>query len=409
MKIFLHSALGTFIFFSPFPLFIDANNFTFFINFPPHGDFDALWRSKPNIPVPIVFITAGFIIILNLMGFIRRRLNMSYLCKPCMFFAAIPLSFLGLIFLILGVDFVVIFQVYMGVLFISFIPVFLNPKTLDCFAFIYLYGILVWLSLHTASILYFNGFSVLGIGRGWNYSTFFGVQIYQSQVSYSAILSLFVVFAAFMGLERCSRILGAATFILACFLGLVSQTRLFFLDFVIIASGLLLMYRNDHSRKFFTGGSKSILLIFSAVAISFGLIFYGDRLSYGAADRLELILVGLNDIYRNPEFIFWGAGSVHSYAHNYFVDFVLNYGLISLLFVVIILLINIYRMYNILSPSRNGSIFLLLIMAVAFTNSTFNSAVTQPLFMAHVFLILLFITSYIRTAQILCKRYAEKI
>jgi len=382
------------LFLAPSPIFIDAANSNIFIYFVPNGDITSLYSAKPEIPIPIVFFVAFILFTVGIIGVLVNKIDISLICKSCFYIMSLFVLLISIIFILFGVNVTSIVQVLMGFLLISAIPLFLNINTLNSIANSYFFGMLFWLTLHTLSILIQNDYSLIGVDRNWNYSTIFGVLIYQSQVSYSATLSVFTIFSVFMYLEKSFRILALTTFSMAVFIGFVSQTRLFFLDYIIITI-FLVLYKYPYLKIFSINMRKTIVVIISLLLLITGYLYYGNRIVLGASDRFGLMYQGIEKIMQNPSLFIWGEGLIHSFAHNFFIDFVLNYGLVFLIILLVVLIFNLCFTIRLLRLSRNGFVFLGMIATISLTNSIFNSAITQPLFVGNVYVTLIIIVSYL--------------
>ena len=379
-------------FFSPFPLFIDGENLCFFIYFPPIGDLDAMQNTKPKIPLPVVLFSIAVLISSGIL----KIFDIKIVCKTCWSLAIFILLPLFMTFMIMGVSFLTFVQVFMGLLLVASISTISNRQYLDKCAKYYLWGIFTWLFFHALSMLSNNNFSLIGIERNWNFSTFFGMYIYQSQVSYAATLSIFLIFSIFMYLEKHNTLVALVTFILSGFIGFVSDTRLFVWDFLLIMTLLVSFYSTD--RKIFSiSVRKAIVIAWGGAVLLFGITYYANRfITKGSSDRFELINKALNEIISNPDLIFWGAGSKHSYAHNFFIDFILNYGVLSLFLVIFIIIYSLNKIKKILDLSSNGLVYCSMLIVITITNSSFNSAITQPLFICNIILVLTIVISYMR-------------
>lgn len=382
------------LFLAPFPFFIDVENSNIFINFVPNGDINALIRAKPGIPIPFVFFVAFILFVVGIIGSLVNKIDISLICKPCFYIMSLFILLIFITFIFFGVNVISTIQVLMGFLLVSAIPLFVNINTLNSIANSYFFGMLFWLTLHTLSIFIQNDYSLIGVDRNWNYSTIFGVQIYQSQVSYSATLSVFTIFSLFMYLKNSFRIFALTIFSMAVFIGFVSQTRLFFLDYIIITI-FLILYRYPYLKIFSIKKRKTIVVIISILLLIMGYLYYGDRIALGASDRFGLMYQGIEKLMQNPSYLFWGEGLIHSFAHNFFIDFVLNYGLTFLIILLAVLIFNLYFTIRLLRLSWNGFIFLGMIATISLTNSIFNSAITQPLFIGNMYVALIIIVSYL--------------
>jgi hypothetical protein len=373
---------------------MDFADLSFFIYIPPTGDINAMYNKKPSIPLPIVALATTGVFFASIFGIRRGFLDIKMVCKKCWLIAVLFVLLSLIPFLLLGVSILTFVQVYMGLLLVSSVSFIVNRQYLDEFAKSYLYGVFIWLFFHVLSMLYYNDFSPIGIERNWNFSTFFGIYVYQSQVSYAASLSVFFIFSIFMYVEKKSSLIALGSLFLSGFVGFVSDTRLFVVDYLLIMTMMIFFYRSS-KRTYFIGKRKAAAVMCGLIIMFFGMTYYANRfITKGSLDRVELISMGLNEIIENPSLIFWGAGLKHSYAHNYFIDFIINYGLLNLLLVMSVFLYSLLGVINRLDLPRNGLVYCFILGAVVITNSIFNSAITQPLFICNLMLVLTFVISY---------------
>lgn len=390
----MKTTLRFLFFIAPFPIFIDGAELSFFIFFPPMGDLDAMQNTKPGIPLPLVVFTVAGLFFTSVFGQLGKTLGMEILCKKCWRLTSFLILMTLLPFIYLGVNVLTFIQIYLALFLIAAISIIKNRKFLNACASSYLFGVGIWLSLHAFSMFYHNDFSLIKVDRNWNFSTFFGMYIYQSLVSYSALMSLFTIFSIFMYLEENKGSIALLTIILSGVIGFISETRLFVLDYIFIMIMVLFFYKSS-VRKFSIGLRKLVVIVVGLMIWLYGATFYTNRIvTKGSSDRIELISMGVKEIIENPSLIFWGAGLKHSYAHNFFIDFILNYGLIYLIVFLLLFIYSICKIASILNLSKNGFVYCLMLILIVITNSTFNSAITQPLFMANVMIIATIITSY---------------
>ena len=383
------------LFVAPFPLFIDAGDLSFFIYLPPIGDLDAMHNTKPSIPLPIVTFSLFLLLSAGAINVVNSFLKINVICKMCRGIATTLVIVYAIIFALLEVNIKTIIQVLMGFLLISSLQIISERRYLNSCAKFYLSGIAVWLSMHTLSMLYYNNFSLIGIDRNWNFPIFFGIYIYQSLVSYAAIPSIFLIFSLFMYMEKGGKKLSIIALLLSGLVGFISETRLFVIDYLMIIAIFLMFHRCANTKILSLKTLKVKAIIMLIVLLMFGANFYTKRVvQKGAQDRFELISMGLNEITEKSSLILWGSGAKHSYAHNYFIDFILNYGFLALLLLLIALLYNVYNISRKIDFSKNLHVYILMLLAVSITNSTFNTAITQLLFLGNLVVALTILLSY---------------
>jgi hypothetical protein len=385
--------LKIFLFLSPFPLFLDGADLSVFLYFPPPGDLDAMQNTKPAMPLPLVLLANTVLLFGGIINAVGRNLGLKKICSSCWRSTLAFCIVQALVFNLMGVSLITFFQMYLAVLLMSLTVIIYNRLYLANFAKAYLYGLTVWLFLHAFSMLFYNDFSPVGIDRASNFATFFGVYIYQSLVSYAATISVFVIFSIFMYFETNAKKTALFALMLSSFVGFVSETRLFVLDYFLVIFIFLLFHKTTKSKLSFRKG-KTFLFVVVLSFIAFGVTNYTNRfVSMGSEDRFTLISQALGEILGNSSLIFWGAGLKHSYAHNFFLDFILNYGLLNLLLSMLLVFYIFFEINKYVRLSPNGPIYIAMLGLVTMTNSFFNSAITQPLFFGNVFLAYIIILS----------------
>jgi hypothetical protein len=387
MKQFLYLA----VFLAPFPFFIDFQNVEFILRRGDPENVGEMFEFKPGFPLPIAFLSFiccfvfGFINESYCVARCKRRLS---ILNTTIFFG-IALFFL--IFILMGVKISTVIQVFLPVLILIFIPRYNEQLMMRCLRY-YCYGIGVWLVLHLSSIIIDSFPNLIEIDRYYVFSTIFGYQIYQSLVSYPSTFSLFII-AALLSylLGQIRKSFMVALLSLSMVLGFISQTRLFVLDLLgIIVSVLVAFVLGAIAPKRFR-----FLEFFPLAAVGLlGAIFYTGRLAQESAfDRFALISEAITEILNNSDLLFWGEGLAHSYAHNFFLNFVLNFGLLAASIYLIFFALAIFQISRTLVNDRQRSFFGFLLLLIILTNSTFNAAITQPLFAANAAILLMFIVN----------------
>lgn len=379
-------------FIAPFPIFFDLKNYELMVNFPIPGDFSSFFRFTSEVPIPFVFFVVLYFYFSNILKLLALTGRLKIISKNALFLLLFIFTVFSLVFLWQELNFRIILQLFLFLFLIVFLPK-LNPKVSFSLAKYYLFGIFSWVSLHFASILSTNNFSILEVDRYYNYGTVFGFQIYQSLVSYPATMSLFIIYLIFCIFHNIfNSLFLIITGALVIFIGLFSATRMFqfdilFLSFLAIYQLFKRLYR------------IRVYLFISVIfcILLFGFNNYSERLlTQGGADRFELISKAIIELSSNPSYIFFGSGTLHSYAHNYVLNLLLNYGfLLSGTFIISTVVIFRKIWFRLAIPPQKKP-FLAMLLGIIFSNSAFNSAITQPLFVCNALIIFFLIVSPIQ-------------
>lgn len=89
--------------------------------------------------------------------------------------------------------------------------------------------------------------------------------------------------------------------------------------------------------------------------------------------------------------LFSGLGGKHSVAHKYLIDFAVNYGIITAIVVLGILVFMFIKLWKEVLGDFWSKICFLLLLVIFITDITLNSAATQAIFVAHFLLALMLI------------------
>ena len=382
--------LNLLLFISPIPLFFDLDSFTFVINYYDILRYTTLPGFRVKIPIPLAVLPCIAIYFLGFYYYFSSKEKISFFNSKHILLVILYLYFLILFSIELGLDPIHILQIILFVTRLSFLPKIEDEKLYFNYTNSYLYGVLFWLSLHILSIYITNSFSLIDVDRNTNFTTLFGFEIYQAQVSYAALFSLFTIFALYATYEEgINSYIAIVIFILSILLGFISETRLFFIDFLIIFLGLFLIiyFRNMKTDALFTFFEPLILIIFPTI----GFLFYFKRFfEMGTDDRFRLIYDGISTIVDKEFYTQNNIPSMsylHTASHNFFIDFTIKYGIFNFIFFIGFTIFLFFSVYKKLQPNKLLKIIVLLLIAVTFTNSFFNSAISQPLFLSHLFLI----------------------
>lgn len=366
-------------FFAPFPFFLNLSNFEIILETPTFGDLYTFFGLAPKFPLPIVFFVVFYIYASYFLGNILRDGRLKFVSKKAFVLCLLFFLFLGVAVLGQGAGLIAFLQVFLFLILSVLIPTLSDKKVLGL-ARSYLYGISTWGLLHIGSIVWVNDFSVFNVDRYFNYGTIFGLQIYQSLVSYPATMSLFVLFAIYCVVRtRLPVSLATAAGVSSVGLGFFSATRMFQLDIVIISFFMLYIIIKSRLKV-----SHYIFFLVMFLTILFGFTNYSGRLlEQGASDRFKLMSDAVDAIVSDPNLLLFGTGLAHSFAHNYFLNFILNFGLLNFFVFLLATTLVLRNIWKKLSVDAFDRPFIFVLFIIILTNSFFNTAITQPMFLCN--------------------------
>ncbi len=379
-----------------FPIFFDISSGNFLLS--KIDEIDALFALRPSFPIPLVFISLITFVVIATYRFNLLRSQFYFWGIKELVIITLYFSASLIIYILLDLDFFHILQIHMPLIFFSVMYLIIDIKLLKQITFMYILGVFSWILIHFSSIIVTNNYSFVNVDRDLNFGRFWGYPVYQAWVSYPASLSIQLVFLIFaLNNKLFNKYILFFAMALIVAVGFFGKTRLFALDMAVIA--LLISWLNLFSKKSFNFSSVIKLFIFIS-PLFFGFIFYGDRiLSEKADDRIFLINQAIYNVLTNFDSYFLvGEGGKHSFAHNFFLDFIINYGFLAFILYIIPLYFISKKINKINSIIKLQSIklgsYILAITFILFQNSIFNSALTQPLVFATYYLVLMLILSY---------------
>lgn len=401
MKLSLNKFFSIPLLFVPIPIFLDLSNFTFFLY---ASDSMRIYSISPKIPVPLVFfLTFSFLLYLYSTLARRRKLIVPNFSRYYYFvFVFVPFLFIVLFLNSFGLIQALQLLIAFSLIYFFPIPAPVNSYFESMKSFII--GICLWLILHAFSAYVSNDFNLIDFDRHLDFGRFFGYRIYQSTVSYSATLGIYLVFLLDIFKRNLRFSLSSfAIFIsiICCvFLMTISQARLAQLDLVVILilftiipstnisiRSLLYSLRSIISLalSLLTGKIRRFVLFIIPFLAGFCLFFtnYMYRFSKGGGDRFELWSRAIETILSNSSLLLGGTGQLHSFAHNTFFSLLLGLGIIPFILLVFVALFGYFLTtprVHINSDFRPSLFSSLSFLFILFSNSVFNSGFTQPLF-----------------------------
>lgn len=411
MKINYTDICGFFLFLVPVPLFYDMGNFEFVYHY--IGSFDPI-RNRPLIPVPLgvfsllFFIAAGYILSLAKPNKFRSVLSSSQILKffmlvlfPLVIHATFisGLSLARVVQLILPMSFVAIFS----------FPVHLSDRR-KLFRFIMLGGF-GFFGAHFFSLL-MNAEDLFSVDDKMEFSSFHGILIYQSLVSYPGVMSLYLFLVlAYLYISRESNLRLGYFFdkavlllpFLLLYLLAASGRRGFLVEFI---SAFIILTTFAFSFMLSMKKSKAwflfSFLVFITIALSFFIFYFNSGLSLRVlssienntfdSGRVDILSRAFAFFYDNLDILLFGAGGDGRVGfHNYVLDQVYRVGLPAFLFsygAISILFIRVIRAFDHGTKFRfSRHAFSAVLLSNLFWQSMINASISQPYYFINFFMV----------------------
>lgn len=391
--------------FIPIPLFFDFGNFRFFIL--SVDDFNYI-SNNPKIPMPIGAIALFFAMMI---GYICSVVYSNFFrsvftpTKMLLFYFMVvtPLSIYG--FFIAGLSFPRLVQLLLPIVFVSFFsfPAMFKDR-LDIFLGVFISGF-VFFSLHFLSI-FFNSNDLLSINQLYEFSGFFNIVIYQSLVTYPAVLSVyFILTIALIYVARKNTELGFEkySFLYYCFLFILlyllaaSGRRAFLVEY--LSWFLIVLVFSLVNVTFVRVVKKKTILflfLFLFLLVSFFALYVNTPLFQRVllsinnntfdSGRVNILSNAFDFFYNNITVLLFGGGArdVPGF-HNFFLDQVYRIGLFGLLSVYITMGFLIRKFVNVNDIGTNYKyirrVFLSMLFGSFFLQSMINASVSQPYYL----------------------------
>lgn len=425
MRVFLTNIYKFLFFFIAIPFFIDFSSLNFLILEVDQGLF--FLENSPSIPFPIGGVAVFLIVIV---GFICSVLYPQYF--RCAFsvkqlflfyiFVIFPLFLYA--FFIADLSFPRILQLLLPVNFLSMLSLPVVEKDRRSVIQWYFFGAIIFFFLHFISI-WINAKSILDVNEWAEFSSFFGILIYQSLVTYPGVLSLnlFLLFSFLYKLVLEGKgYIGLKFFIyfsvifLLLYLLAASGRRAFlveFISFFLIVSFLSVLYvlYNNTLRK---NAIFPVFLIFLLVFLFF-YIYFNTPLSSRVllsmekneldSGRVEILNKALFFYLDNLNiFLFGGGDGEYPGFHNYILDQIYRVGLIGLFFVYASMAFVIKRfvyfndVYVVYAYPR--FVFIMVIFSSLFWQSMINASISQPYYFINFLIVSIFSYFFVFTVKI---------
>lgn len=408
--------------FIPIPLFFDFGSMQLVINNVDEYNFII----KPSVPMPIGGI-ALFLAVL--IGYLCSMLYKDYFrsvftpVKLLLFysFAVIPIFFY--VFFVVGLSLSRVIQLLLPIFFISFLsfPVLLKDR-LDMLKYTYISAFLFF-SLHFFSVVKTSN-DLLNINDWTEFSGVFGVRIYQSLVSYPAVLFLYLFLTLALIyvsrkdiLPRLKRYSFFAYFFIFVLLYLLAASgRRAFLVEYIAAMAIVLIFTLISMLTSRVVKKRTVwyLSLFTMLFISFFVFFMSTPLSYRVLNSIEAntfdsgrvnILANAFDYFTNnlSVLLFGGGPRDVPGFHNFILDQIYRIGLFGMfaVYITMFLLIRKFVKINDLGTSYiyHRRMFTFVLLGSLFLQSMINASVSQPYYFINFLMVAVFIYFALFTEQ----------
>lgn len=386
----------------PIPLFFDFGTLNFlYVNI---DDFDLL-RDSPKIPLPIGALAFLFAILIGYVGSIFYSNLFRSVFSPTKmllfyFLVVLPLALYAIF--ISSISLPRLVQILLPMIFISLLsfPVSMKDR-IDIFKNTMLSGFLFF-NLHFLSVS-ITSVDFLDIDSTYDFSNIFGILIYQSLVTYPAVLSLylfltiafvFVITKDILPELKKYKYFAYYFLIVLLYLLAASGRRAFLIEFlssliVVLAFSLIYAFSNRYVKKKTVWYFSLYLILF----IAFFIFYVNTPLSRRVLSSIEQntfdsgrvdILGHAYDFFTtNLSVLFFGGGQRDAPGfHNFVLDQIYRVGIIGLFSVYIIMGVLIRRFVKINDLGSDYKyhrrMFLFILLAALFMQSMINASVSQP-------------------------------
>lgn len=393
------------------PLFFDLVYFDFVYSESPFGH-------ETKFPIPVgLFAFCFLMVFFYLFSIFKGSSYQHVLSGNIRYFIVVGVIFLFFngIF-ISGLSFVRLFQLVLPLLFFFLLSVFKDEYKNRTFFFIGVFSFSIFTSLHLLSLVVFSE-ELLKVSS-LEFPMFFGASIYQSLVSYPAVLSLYFTLFIFLYFSDVTgwftKVFIVFSLFVVCFLMLLSARKSVFIEIGWVLFVLLFI------SPWFLKTKKKLgywlvdfLLILSFITIASALVWLTpslERISSSFVNntftggRLEIFSSAIDIISSDlTGFLFGFGGGGYSF-HNFFLDLIFRLGLISAIVYLLILASIGYCLYcKIASSGITIRLFsFVCIVGQLFIQLLVNSPLTQPYYVVNycfVLLCLIYISNFSKVSN----------
>lgn len=411
MGIFLIPRLALFVLFLPLgvPVFFDLVSLNFIFS-------DVFVVEEVGIPIPIGGITFSICAVFMYVHSFFKSSDYYRLVSPqylflIMFFSIIP--FLLFSYFWSGLSVVRIVQLVIPVLGLSVICIPRSPYYQSVMLFGALVGASFFVIIHAVS-LFLNNSNFSDISNV-DFSFVFGLLIYQSLVTYNAVLMLYL----FLLLAVClssnyswfSRLLSLLLVIVFFVVILAAGRRVSMFEFLGGMGILALFYLYYILIRNKISVSSIILFPFILVlgycALSLFLIsplFERSATSISEnrfdSGRLDIYRQAFDFFYNNLSVLAFGAGGSSSVGyHNYFLDTFYRVGMVGFFILSLGVIVSISRVVKVAKDLDARALFrggfLSVLLYLLFLQVTLNSGLTQPYYLINLLFVLICLVFFV--------------
>jgi hypothetical protein len=382
----------------PLPIFYDLLFGRFIVE-------ESMYGLDTGIPLPLGFIFIGvfflYVFFLSVIG--NKNFSLFLTLNQRYAYIVISLVLFLYAYVIGGMTFSRVVQLVMPVAFFVVMGGANNEKFNSRFFLSGIFSFYVFIALHFVSI-YINNDSVLGIDQV-QFSDFYGMIIYQSLLSYPAVLSLYLTITIYLFISTRWKLTYILLICLNLYLMLSSGRKIITLELLWLIFTMLSVVMIINPRVTLYKHISCCLTILLLFIYIFNL--YSETASYArlfvtvesdgvSSGRFEIYQRALLTFEGDWFGFFFGLGLDKVNFHNYFLDMIARIGLlltsIYMLSLSYILVLVHKKIKKFGSPFR-VSVFFIIIGQVVI-QLLLNSPLNQPFYLTNLCFILLFLMYY---------------
>lgn len=399
----------------PIPLFFDFGSMqliTVYIN-----DFNPLFH-RPAIPMPIGGIAFALAIIIGYVGSIFYKKQFQSVFTPAkllLFYSlvVIPISIYSVF--VSELSFSRLAQLLLPMIFISLLsfPVLLKDR-LELLRNTFLSGF-VFFNLHFLSIVISSN-DFLDVNPNIEFSNLFGFLIYQSLVSYPAVITLYLFLTIALiyvtrkeilpGLKKYKYFAYYFIFVLLYLLA-ASGRRAFLVEYIgslVIISVFSIIYISTN--RFVKKKTVWFLFLFLLLFFSFFVFYINTPLSQRVltsidqntfdSGRVNILGNAFDFFTNNLSVLFFGGGERERPGfHNFILDQIYRIGLVGMLSVYLTMVLLVRRFVKVNDTGTDFKyhrrMFLFILLGSLFLQSMINASVSQPYYFVNFLIVTVFV------------------
>lgn len=401
--------------FIPLPLFYDFGRLSFL--YVRLEDFN-FTIDRPLIPMPIGAISFFFAILIGYicsLAYPQRFKSVLPPAKLFTFYLSIVLPLALYATFISGLSLPRLAQLLLPMIFISLLsfPTYLQDRI--GILRITLFSAFIYYTTHFISVIY-TSTDFLNVNPTHEFSNIFGILIYQSLVSYPAVMSLYfflslgLIYAMSKGLlpelRKYKFYVYVIIFILLYLLA-ASGRRAFLVEFVsgfsiILILSTLLGFKFRFVKKRTVIYLSLFLCLFAAFFIFYISTPLSERVLTSIEEntfdsgRVDILGNALSFFSSNLDVLFFGGGVKETPGfHNFVLDQVYRVGVVGLVSVYLTMVVLVRKFIKTIDVGSNYKthryVFVLVLLASLFLQSMINASVSQPYYFVNFLTVIMFI------------------